>query len=61
VVNGKTTYDFKIFRNGKKHIIGLYDEINSFVSYVKTLPKAVRPKKWPMSWWENPVMEKPFN
>lgn len=35
VVNGKTTYNFKIFRNGKKHIIGLYDEINSFVSYVK--------------------------
>ncbi len=35
VVNGKTTYDFKIFRKGKKHIVGLYDEINSFVSYVK--------------------------
>lgn len=35
VVNGKTTYDFKIFRRGKKHIVGLYDEINSFVSYVK--------------------------
>ena len=35
VVNGKTTYDFRIFRNGKKHIIGMYDEINSFVSYVK--------------------------
>jgi serine protein kinase len=35
VVNGKTTYDFSIFRNGKKHLIGLYDEINSFVSYVK--------------------------
>ncbi len=35
VVNGKTTYDFKIFRDGKKHIIGMYDEINSFVSYVK--------------------------
>jgi len=35
VVNGKTTYDFKIFRRGKKHLIGLYDEINSFVSYVK--------------------------
>lgn len=35
VVNGKTTYDFKIFRGEKKHIIGLYDEINSFVSYVK--------------------------
>jgi len=35
VVNGKTTYDFKIFRTGKKHIIGMYEEINSFVSYVK--------------------------
>src|SRR6056297_1193788 len=34
-VNGKTTYDFNIFRNGKKHIVGMYDEINSFVSYVK--------------------------
>ncbi len=35
VANGRSTYDFKIFRRGKKHIIGLYDEINSFVSYVK--------------------------
>ena len=35
VVNGRTTYDFQIFRKGKKHLIGLYDEINSFVSYVK--------------------------
>ena len=34
-VNGKSTYDFKIFRTGKKHVIGMYDEINSFVSYVK--------------------------
>ncbi|MDP2908823.1 MAG: serine protein kinase PrkA [Nanoarchaeota archaeon] len=34
-VNGKTTYDFKVFRQGKKHIIGMYDEINSIVSYVK--------------------------
>jgi serine protein kinase len=35
VVNGKSTYDFSIFREEKKHIIGMYDEINSFVSYVK--------------------------
>jgi len=35
VVNGKSTYDFKIFRTGEKHIIGMYDELNSFVSYVK--------------------------
>ena len=35
VVNGKTTYDFRIFRTGKKHTIGMYDEINSFVSFVK--------------------------
>src|SRR6266498_3949940 len=35
VVNARTTYDFKIFRKGKKHVIGMYDEINSFVSFVK--------------------------
>ena len=35
VVNARTTYDFNIFRHGKKHVIGMYDEINSFVSYVK--------------------------
>ena len=35
VVNGRTTYDFKIFRSGAKHIIGMYEELNSFVSYVK--------------------------
>jgi serine protein kinase len=35
VVNGRTTYDFSLFRTGQKHIIGMYDEINSFVSYVK--------------------------
>ncbi|ADW16467.1 putative serine protein kinase, PrkA [Desulfobulbus propionicus DSM 2032] len=34
-VNGKSTFDFTIFREGKKHIIGMYDEINSFVSFVK--------------------------
>lgn len=35
VVNGKTTYDFQIFRSGRKHPVGMYDEINSFVSFVK--------------------------
>lgn len=34
-VNGRKTYDFKIFRQAKKHIIGMFDEVNSFVSYVK--------------------------
>ncbi|MEE4352315.1 MAG: hypothetical protein V2J25_05540 [Desulfatiglans sp.] len=35
VVKGKTTYDFSMFSSGEKHIIGMYDEINSFVSFVK--------------------------
>ena len=35
VVKGVTTYDYKIFSQGQKHIIGMYDEINSFVSFVK--------------------------
>ena len=33
--NGRYTYDFKVFRQGGKHIIGMYDEINSFVSFIK--------------------------
>jgi len=35
VVNTRTTYDFTIFRSGKKHPVGMYEEINSFVSFVK--------------------------
>jgi len=35
VVNGQTTYDFQIFREDRKHVIGMYEEINSFVSFVK--------------------------
>lgn len=34
-VNGRSTYDFGVFRQGSKHIIGMFDEINSFVSFVK--------------------------
>ena len=34
-VNGRPTYDFRLFRKPGKHIIGMYDEINSFVSFVK--------------------------
>jgi len=34
-VNGRSTYDFGVFRQGKHHIIGMFDEINSFVSFVK--------------------------
>ncbi len=34
-INAKSTYDFKIFRKGQKHVIGMYEEINSFVSFVK--------------------------
>jgi len=34
-VNGRSTYDFKIFRQTNKHIVGMYDEVNSFVSFVK--------------------------
>lgn len=33
--NGKSVLDYAIFRQGAKHIVGMYDEINSFVSFVK--------------------------
>lgn len=35
IVNGRPTYDFLIFREGKKHLVGMFDEINSLVSFVK--------------------------
>ncbi len=35
IANGKQSYDFTLFRGGKKHVIGMYEEINSFVSFVK--------------------------
>jgi serine protein kinase len=31
---GETVYDYKFFRQGKRHIVGWYDEINEFVSFV---------------------------
>lgn len=34
-VNGHSLYDYDVLRQGSKHIIGMYDELNSFVSFVK--------------------------
>jgi serine protein kinase len=34
-VNGKSLYDYEVLRQGKRHIIGMYEEINSFVSFIK--------------------------
>lgn len=36
---GRTVYDFRFFREGKKHIIGWFDEINEFVSFVSAAAK----------------------
>ncbi|ACL04376.1 putative serine protein kinase, PrkA [Desulfatibacillum aliphaticivorans] len=35
VVHGRNTYDFKLFRQGPRHVVGMFEEINSFVSCVK--------------------------
>jgi len=32
---GRTVYDFTFFREGRKHLVGWYDEINDFVHFVK--------------------------
>ena len=34
-VNGKNLYDYKVLRQGDKHIVGMFEEVNSFVSFVK--------------------------
>ena len=44
-INGKSTFDFLVFRNGKRHIVGMHDELNSFVSTLKMLQKMDPPKK----------------
>ncbi len=35
IVNGRNTYDFLKFRQGKKHIIGMFDVVNNFVAFIK--------------------------
>ena len=32
---GRTVYDYSIFRQGKRPLVGMYDVINSFVSFIK--------------------------
>jgi serine protein kinase len=32
---GRTVYDFQVFRQRKKHLIGMYEELEELVSYVK--------------------------
>lgn len=32
---GETTYDYKFFRAGRRHIIGWFDELNAFVNFVQ--------------------------
>ncbi|MBI1888872.1 MAG: serine protein kinase PrkA [Candidatus Spechtbacteria bacterium] len=34
-IAGRTSYEFKFFREGKRHIIGWHQEINDFVNFVK--------------------------
>jgi serine protein kinase len=34
-VNGKSIYEYKVFREGRKPVVGMYDLINNFVSYAK--------------------------
>ncbi len=35
IVNGRNTYEFLRFREGKKHIIGMHEVINNFVAFIK--------------------------
>jgi len=37
---GKTVYDYAFFREGKQHIIGWYEEINDFVSFVQNAARG---------------------
>jgi serine protein kinase len=45
---GKTVYDYTFFREGKRHIIGWYDEINDFVSFAKNAASGGSAKEMAM-------------
>lgn len=45
IVNGQTVYDFQIFRRGRKPLVGMYNEITSFVNFVKTAAEGVSSKE----------------
>ncbi len=34
-VNGRYTFDFQVLRQKDRHLVGMFDELNSFVSYIK--------------------------
>lgn len=34
-VNGRKTFDYEVFRKGRKPIVGMYDVLNSLVSFIK--------------------------
>jgi serine protein kinase len=35
IVNGRPMYDFKFFREAKKSVVGMHEELNSLVSFIK--------------------------
>jgi serine protein kinase len=37
---GRTIYDFRVFREGKKHIIGWFDELNDLVNFIKDVAEG---------------------
>lgn len=57
---GKTVYDYQFFREGKKHIIGWYDEINQLVHFTKDAAEGGSAKEMGIVFVSEPGTGKTF-
>lgn len=57
---GKTVYDYQFFREGKKHIIGWFDEINDLVQFLENAAKGGSAKDMGIVFVSGPATGKTF-
>lgn len=57
---GKTLYDFKVFRKGKKHPVGWYEEFEAFVTHIKEAAEGGAAKEKAFVWVGPPGNGKTF-
>ncbi len=57
---GKTMYEFKFFREGKRHIIGWFEEINDLVNFIKDASEGGSSKEMALTFVGEPGNGKTF-
>lgn len=57
---GETTYDYEFFREGERHIIGWYSELNELVHFIKGAAEGDSAKEMAFVWVSEPGSGKTF-